>query len=296
MATIQMASTEVLRRVRALAAGPVLLFKGAEIAARYPDPLWRSFKDIDLIASDPAAVQQALLAAGFNAVGVSNNHYEDLHHLQPLALPVLSIRVEVHQRPPWPEWFAEPSVSDLIERAVLSKTQVDGLLTLDPADHALIVAAHAWQRVPLGRARDLVDIWLLAEEAGRDQVAARAEELQIARLWRTTIGVADALFSLEADRRLPIWARSLSTARDVTVLGHHVQRWVSPFWTMPPGQALRAGLVSLARVVLPAGGGESWRAKVVRSRRAIRNALRPKLHHDREIGDEARRPPRRTRY
>jgi hypothetical protein len=173
---------------------------------------------------------------------------------------------------------------------------VDGLLTLEPADHALILAAHAWEGAPLGRARDLVDISLLAEEAGRDRVSARAEELEIARLWRTTIAAADALFSPAVDNPLPVWARSLSTARDVTVFGNHVKRWISPFWSMPPGRALRAGLVNAARDALPAGGGESWRAKVVRSWRAIRNAFRPKLHHEREIGDEARRPPRRTRF
>ena len=46
-----------------------MLIKGAEVAVDYPGPRLRRFGDVDLLASDAAAAQAALLAAGFVEVG-----------------------------------------------------------------------------------------------------------------------------------------------------------------------------------------------------------------------------------
>ena len=67
-----MAAPALLEKMRAAYSGPLMLHKGPELAARFPDPLERPFRDLDLIAEDPAAAQDALLAAGF--VEVRRSH------------------------------------------------------------------------------------------------------------------------------------------------------------------------------------------------------------------------------
>lgn len=60
-----MIAPNVLARAREAYAGRLLVFKGPEVAALYPSSSSRSFSDIDVIADDAEAAQQALLAAGF---------------------------------------------------------------------------------------------------------------------------------------------------------------------------------------------------------------------------------------
>ena len=66
----------LLRRVRAALDGPLVVIKGPEAAAHYPDPVLRPYGDIDLLVRDAAASQRALLAAGFFPIG-DPRLYED---------------------------------------------------------------------------------------------------------------------------------------------------------------------------------------------------------------------------
>jgi len=294
-AVINLGAASVLPRVCAAVDGPVLAFKGPEVAALYSEPATRPFSDVDVLVPDAERAQQALIAAGFQPMSGGEGYYDGLHHLEPLLCPGFPILVEVHRRPAWPEWLPDPPLRELIEGAVPSRIGIDGLLAPSPSHHALLVAAHAWDFNPLGRLIDLLDVQLLAVEAGRDAIADDAAKLGLGALWSTTLAASDALFGPPGKGRLPRTARSLASARDSTVFGQHVRRWVSWFWILPPLPALRAAGNTLVRDALPAAG-ETWGSKARRTATAARNGFRRKWLHEAQIGDAARKPPRRSNY
>lgn len=258
----------VLRQVRRAVRGPIVLMKGPEAAARYPDSTVRPFGDLDLLVEDARRVQRELLAAGFVEVG-DVEPYLGIHHLRPLAAPGLPLPIEIHERPKWIAGVAPPPTSELIAAAVPSATGVDGILALPAAEHALVLAAHSWAHAPLERVLELADVALVADEADRDELRALAERWQVARLWTTTSSAADALFR---DGRRPvalrIWARNLSRVGERTVLESHLQRRLSPFGALPLRAALAAALRRLACDLRPRSG-ETWRAKASRTARAL---------------------------
>ena len=141
---------------------------------------------------------------------------------------------------------------------------------LPPAYHALLVAAHSWRHGPLSQLRDMIDVVVMAEAAGRDSVSALAREWGVERLWRSTIRAADAaVLGAEWPTGLRLWARNLERVRERTVFENHATRWLSDFWIMPPRAArspardARAGAQPRER--------EPWRAKLTRTG-AVRNA------------------------
>src|SRR4051812_20518114 len=83
----------LLAAVREACDGEIVVLKGPEIAARYPDPATRPFNDLDLLVEDAAQVHRALKAAGFYEIG-NPRLYENIHHLRPLLLPDLPIPIE----------------------------------------------------------------------------------------------------------------------------------------------------------------------------------------------------------
>jgi hypothetical protein len=60
---------ELLRRVVGLCDASVVVHKGPEIAARYPDPVLRPYIDLDVLVEDSESARRALLAAGFVEIG-----------------------------------------------------------------------------------------------------------------------------------------------------------------------------------------------------------------------------------
>ena len=64
----ELAALPLLERVRAAWDGPLVLFKGPELALDYPGPRLRRFGDLDVLTDDAEAAQAALLAAGFEEV------------------------------------------------------------------------------------------------------------------------------------------------------------------------------------------------------------------------------------
>jgi Uncharacterised nucleotidyltransferase len=276
----------VLRRVRELSEGPILLLKGPEAAARYPDPALRPFKDLDLLVADAPAVQRALLEAGFKPVG-NPALYVGIHHQRPLWLPGQPLVVEIHSEPKWPDGIAPPPVDELFALGVPSAVGVAGVHALPGPVHALTLAAHSWAHEPLRRLIELVDVAALAHEGDRTELAALARRWGIERIWRATLGASDALLSSERRRTWPLrlWARNLEDVRGRTVLESHLERWLAGYWSHPPAQALREMLSAAAREVRPAQG-ESWQAKLVRTRRAFQNAFAARTAHDREWSRE----------
>jgi Uncharacterised nucleotidyltransferase len=279
-AAFALAATAHLTRVRAAVDGPVLVFKGPELAARYPDPTLRIARDLDLVAPDPGAAQAALLAAGFVETG-DPDLYARAPHLRPLAWPGMPVQVEVHARPNWPPWLEAPVSAELLQGAGPSASGVEGVLAPALERHVLVVAAHAWMHGPLQRLRDLLDVALLAREADRREVERVAQAWEIAKLWRTTAAVADALFLGEAPPpALRGWAKNLTEVRERTVLEQHLARWRGWYDAFPPPLAARATLHELRDDLTPEPG-ETWRSKLQRSRRAVRNAFVRRSEHDR---------------
>lgn len=279
-AVVTLAAPVLLERVRAACDGEIVMLKGLDVAARYPDPALRAFGDVDLLVSDASAVQGALLAAGFEEVG-DPSLYLGIHHLRPLRWPDLPLVVEIHSRPKWIDGGpVAPTTAELLAVAVPSEL---GVKVLPPAYHALLLAAHSWAHEPLRRLRDLIDVAVMAEAAGRSEVAELARAWRIERLWRVTIAAADAVL-LGRDRpwALHLWAQNLAKARERTVLENHLQRWLSDFWVMSP-------LAAAARIPATVGnelrpeGDEGWGNKLSRSLRAMRNASQRRSAHDAEV-------------
>lgn len=291
-ALLVLAAVVVLRRVRDALEGPVMIFKGPEIAAHYPDPTARPYGDLDIIVTDPAAAHRALLAAGFAAVGKPYDYYADLHHVQPLRLPEIPLAVELHRYPSWPYWSAPPSSDELFESAAPASVGVDGMLAPAASHHALMVAAHSWAEMPLRRLLDLVDVAALAENEDQSELMGLSERWGVGGIWRTTAAAVAAMFFGERTPwSLRLWARHLIEVRDPTVLENHISRWVGNWWSLPPHRAARVSGWMLLRDVLPAHE-EEWGPKLMRIRRAARNAFTGRSQHDSELGEHARKFPR----
>jgi len=286
-----LAAPETLTRVRRVVDGPILLHKGPEAAAAYPDPVMRGFDDIDLIVRDAPAVQRALVRAGFVEIG-DPARYRDIHHLRPLEWPGLPLRVEIHSRPKWPQRLTPPAFDELVESSRPAAIGVEGILAPSPVHHALLLAAHAWAHVPLRRLRDLLDVAAVAAPLHPAETAEQARRWQLSRVWATTVGAAACVFG-DGPRTMPlrIWGRHLVATRERTVLESHLQRLLSHFWELPPGPATRAAGRRLVEELLPAED-EEWEEKLQRTRFAFRNAMRSRLDHDRALGPLAQRPAR----
>ncbi len=281
-AVCSMLAPLVLGRIVTTVDEPVVLMKGPELALRYPDPAWRPYRDLDVLVSDAAGVWQALRDAGFEETG-DPELYRDLHHLRPLVLPKLPLIVEIHARPKWIEGLTPPDTGELVETAVPSRLGVDGLLTLEPARHAVSLAAHAWAHVPLSRIVHLVDIAAMSAEVDRSELDEVASGWGVGRVWRVTSRAVDGLLF---GRTRPLsgrsWARHLWHVRERTVLDRHLQRWLSPYWGLPPRRALGLTATELRRELRPAPG-ETWRQKLQQTLRALRDAFIRLSDHDRSL-------------
>jgi len=273
----------LLARVRAATDVPLLLVKGPEIAARYPDPALRIFRDIDLIAADADEAQRQLLAAGFEEIG-DPELYRDIHHLRPLHWPGLPLVVELHSRPKWLAPLEPPPVESLFADARPSALGVEGLLAPSPARHAVLTAVHSWAHEPLRILRDLVDVAIVATEASVDEARDVARAWGVPRLWSTTVAARDHVFDGgPRPTALRIWAQNLERVRERTVLEEHLQRWLSDFSALPFTVALGRTRKTLVRELTP-DRGEGWRRKLTRSVLALRNADRRRSDHERKAG------------
>lgn len=282
VAVLMLGALGVLRRARDAYPGTMLLLKGPEVAGRYPDPALRRFRDLDLLVDNAEGAYEALRAAGFEPVG-NPDLYVDIHHLRPLALPDLPVPIELHSRPKWIDQVPAPPVSDLLAVAVESTTGVDGLLTVPPSHHAVMLAAHSWAHEPLRRLRDVLDIAAMLDEGDRREADAIAGAWGVRRLWTTTVRAVDAVLQ-RGPKPWPLrsWARNLPRARERTVLESHLERWLSNFAVLPPGRAARELASVLVQEIRPEAG-ETWAEKLARTRRAFRNASVRRSEHDEEL-------------
>jgi Uncharacterised nucleotidyltransferase len=290
-AVSMLAVRPLLERIRAGCAGPIVLMKGPELAIHYPGSA-RGFLDIDLLVPEASRVHEQLKSAGFIETGDAELFHR-LHHLRPLRWPDLPVPVEIHQRPKWPERLPPPATIAIFRAAVPSGLCVDGILAPEPAQHTLLVAAHAWAHQPLRTLRDLIDIRALSTSAGRAAIEQTAGMWGLTHLWRTTDRVTDAVLAGTQPRMVPSWARHLREMRERTVLENHLQAWLSPFSSLPPRRALAAAAGAFASDLAPTPE-EGWPEKLSRVLTASRHATIALSRHNRLLGDAATRGRKRN--
>jgi len=275
------AAPVLLKRVRDAYDGSLVLIKGPEVAAHYPQPSVRTFCDLDLLVDDAYAAHRALTAAGFLEVGEAARYHET-HHLRPLALPGLPLFIELHHEPNRPQWLPAPPLGDLFELTEPSATGVAGLRAPVRAVHALLIAAHSWAHEPLRRLLDLIDIGVLLRDSDRAIAAELAERWGLQRVWATTIGAVDAVLDDGRPGLAPqVWARHLAAVRERTVLETHVTRWAGPVHGMPGTRvgALRSGTTIFMRAARRREE-ERWANAMRRTCLAVHHAFRPQSQHD----------------
>ena len=278
-ALLDLAVPTVLTRAREAYDGRLLLMKGPEIALGYPEAGLRPFRDLDILADNPGAAQAALLAAGFEEYG-DPAIYAGIHHLRPLRWGGLPLLIELHSQPKWPAGVPGPPPETLFEAAVGSEVGIGGVETLPPAQHAVVMAAHAWAHEPLARLGHLVDIAAALERAEPGEAAALARDWGCARMWRCTeAAIAAVLYGERRRAAIAIWARQLPSARERTVLGLHLQRWLAPAWGLPRRRVPR-GVLAAARDDLRVDGDRRWRTRLVRTRLAVAQAAAPRSEHE----------------
>ena len=215
----------LLERIRESCEGPLVLFKGPELARRYPEGS-RAFSDIDLLTPHAHTVQRALLEAGFvvHAEGA-----EATYHLPPLLWESLPLKVEVHDGLKWPGGRAGPSPAEIVAAAVPTILGIDGVLAPCPAHETLIVAAHSWEHRPLRMVRDLVDVACAGCEATHAELEALARSWGLTKIWATTRGACEALFFDGATTlSLRSWAAHLPELRERTVFESHLSAGSRP--------------------------------------------------------------------
>lgn len=283
--TAVLVAPALLKRARDAYGGPLLLVKGPELTARYPDAA-RRFTDLDLVAGDAEEAQAALLAAGFQLQKRKQwppEGYDDVrrphYHLHPLEWPGLALRIEIHKHVKWPEGLRPPRNEELFEAAVPSVVGIEGLGTPHPYHHAVLLASHAWGEIPMRKLRQLVDVLAFVEDGDRDELRRLAAAWGIERGWSSTLAVGDWYFREAPEPHLVgVWAPYLRDLREPTVLEMHVQEWLSPFWLTAPKTAILRALRAALRDLQPEPN-QTWGSKLRQTVRAIAHARSSRSEH-----------------
>ena len=273
----------LLEKIRAACEGPLIVVKGPAVAARYPGPALRPFLDVDLLVEDADAAQKSLIAAGFEPTA-GRLHPDTIHHLHPLHLPDLPLSIELHRYPKWITGLRPPSPADLLAGSEPAPLGVDGILTLVPSYHTLILTAHLWAHDPLARLLRLIDVAIMAEAAEPRELESLIDAWGMTKPWEMTMAAVETLL-LGTGRRplaLRVWARNLTTAREATVVEMHLARFLAPFSVLPVHRALKAFGAELVGCLRPQPD-ESWRRKLQRTALQLRRPSMRRSEHARGV-------------
>jgi hypothetical protein len=265
----------LLARVRAALNGPIVLLKGPEVAARYPDPALRPLGDLDLLVPDAPAAERALRAVGFEPAEGEQTAARQPHQ-PPLRWPTSPLRVELHHTLPVPAWSRPPPADQVLAAAVPAAIG-DGILTLPPAAHALLLAGHAWVHYgPRPRLRDLVDVAVMTDGLDLAEMADLARTWDLPRVWQATAGAVAALDGSLDPSPTPWrrWVTPVPVIRERTVAQEHLVRWLGAFWAPSPRAVPRAVVLTVGRDLRPLPG-EAWSTKLPRMGQTVRSALAP---------------------
>lgn len=226
MTIFHMQTREMIRDVRTLVDGPLVLMKGIEVAQLYHEPWRRDFVDVDMLVGEVSAADAALRDAGFQA----------LHQTASLVRAANPVTIELHRRPSSPRWAHFPA-DEVIAQSRPSRTGIDGVLRPRDDHHVVLVAWNYW-RDGACRARDLVDLQLLRQRTTDEDVRATANDWGVGRIWEATSVLLDAL---EGDQKTLPWAhRALLDLEPVS----HRRRRLRRLWGISMG-----GRGALAKVV-----------------------------------------------
>jgi len=262
----------LLTWIRSVLDGPIILLKGPEVAARYPDPALRPFGDLDLLVPRADDAQRMLLAVGCSEVTAP---WLPSHHRPALRCPGSLLLLEIHERPAWPDWTTART-DELFLSAVPSVLGVDGILTVPPAQQAVLLAAHSWHHEPYRRLIDLVDIAVMTDELDPDELQQLAERWALGRVWCATTRTVDAFRSGEPPRPWVdrLLGHHLWAVRERTQIEQRLARWAAGFWAPTPSVVVGSIMGTIFRDVLPVAE-ESWGSKVARTFRVLGRSFRP---------------------
>jgi hypothetical protein len=189
----------------------------------------------------------------------------------------------LHHRPSQPFWLPSVSAETVFRTAVPSAAGVPGILAPEPAAHAVLLVAHAWNHEPLASVGQLLDIAALLSPVDHRRAGAYARAWGWEGMWNTTLAVMDALiFGTRKSLALRLWARHLLDVRERVVLEDHISRLVAPVWSLPTGEVPRAVACAVRYTAAPEAD-EAWTTQLRRSCLAVAHALRPASKHERSL-------------
>lgn len=265
-----LAVPSLLAQIRDVLDRPMLLMKGPEVAALYPDATLRPYCDLDLLVRDADTSHRRLVAAGWEEIsdGVS-------HHHPALRSPDSMLLLEIHTRPNGPSWTTA-HIDELFSSAVPTALAVDGVQTLSPAHHAVLLAAHSWQHEPFRRLLDLIDVAVMSEKVDASVLERTAQQWGLSSVWRATTLAIDALLGEEStapvvDYMMTGHCRQL---RERSVLESRLACWIAGFWAPTPTAKVRALATTVNKDLRPFPG-ESWTRKVQRTGTVLRHTFSP---------------------
>ena len=177
-----------LEVLRGLIDGPMVLFKGLEIAQLYAEAWQRDFIDVDVLCVNVDEADELLRDAGYSPLE-GHPTIPGFHQTAALARADSPVTVELHRRPHWPAWSSFP-LDEFFDTALSSRTGIDGLSRPRDDFHTLIVAWHFW-RDGAHRLRDLIDLHQLAKLSSDDDLSALASQLGVGTMWRRTRAALD---------------------------------------------------------------------------------------------------------
>lgn len=270
----------LLEKVIAILQEPVLVLKGPEVAALYPERTLRTYGDLDLLVSDLPVAERRLLDAGFAEL-MPGKKIEGHHHDSPLGLGGLALMIELHRDPGWLSWLTPPSNAELTRTAVPSATGVDGAYALPLEQRALFLASHAWRHGPYNSLIQLVDIELIRQRSDSERLQTLAQRWGMERVWSHSCAMIDWFFYGDAEPPGSVhlwWARHLARSRERTLLEYYAANW---------GRGLAAPtfaeqLATMAQDVRFSFTAHSWqtrRQKFGRIASGARHLARPASRH-----------------
>jgi hypothetical protein len=143
-AMVEQQLAQVLQVLR-LAEIPVMVVKGAALAAVYPEPALRTYKDLDLLVPrvDLERAEDALRGLGYRCLKPKEWALAQHYHLPPMKGRGFQLEVEVHWRLDEPQGAAGLPVDDLWRRAQPWSVAGQQALRLDAVDATLYLCKHA---------------------------------------------------------------------------------------------------------------------------------------------------------
>jgi hypothetical protein len=256
---------ELLRELHSILQRPLLVLKGIEVAKHYPEPGWRRLRDLDVLVEDPAAAQDALVAAGWRlkpTPGFLRDPRGDtsLHQLCPIERPGFSLPVELHRRPNGPTWSSMPDFSGLFDRATPRAQGIDGAWSLSVEDQAIVVLGHSCARQPFEQFSQIIDFALLSASSSREALVELARRARLERLLSVAEQTVESLLLGSAPEPLVtrLFSSHLHALDSVSSSRAQLDRYGASLLLARPGHVASAACRSAwrrARTAVRAGTG-----------------------------------------